>query len=92
MVLVVVEEAAALAAADRVVIVGFTGSRLGERVLVSLRVVGPSRWVALSLPAVGWRIERVRLKPVVDDMVRSLRSLMFRFVCLLSIGSGIFRC
>lgn len=41
-VLVVVEEAAALAAADRVVIVGFTGSRLGEIVLVSLRVVGPS--------------------------------------------------
>lgn len=61
-----------LAAADRVVIVGFTGSRLGEVVLASLRVAGPSFLPNSWPPAAGLRIERVRLKLLVEDIVIGL--------------------
>lgn len=67
---VVVVEDEEPAAADRVVIVGFTGSRLGEVVLAaSLRVVGPSFLPNSWPPVAGLRKERVRLKLLVDDIV-----------------------
>ena len=65
---VVVVEVAVPVAADRVVIVGFTGNRLGEVFLTSLRVVGPSLCAVSLLLVAGLRNERMRLKPVVEDI------------------------
>lgn len=65
---VVVEEEVVPVAADRVVIVGFTGNRLGEVFLASLRVAGPPLCAVSLLPVAGLRSERMRLKPVVEDM------------------------
>ncbi len=67
-VVVVEDEAVEEAVADRTV-GGLIGSRLGDTFLASFRPWTGRFWTdSLSLTA-GFRIERVRLTPVVEDMV-----------------------